>query len=830
MKNTLSLNLDWFVGQAGLGFNPEDKIPSGGDGIWFKADMPEQLYNVLRKNDVLPDLEQTGDMQPYLDLCGKDWIYRKEFSLSPEDLSRPAELCIAGIDTFADVYLNGTLLAEHRDMYLPLRKDTGNRLQRENTLLLYFHSPITWIGQMDIPEQYRLLPPRHLVRIDSSGFSPYYGAKPYNRPLGIYDDVSLIFYDEAWLSMPDIRTCVAPDLGSAVISIAADALGSSAGCELSCSLFSRDGEEVYHGREPFASGKMLKEFTVDKPKLWWPAGYGEPYLYTLKLELIRNGRILDSWEKKLGLRRVSMESALLFKINGAEVRLWGANFAPLHAHSYVYDHAKASRMLEYARHANMNSLRIWGGGVPYRDELYDEADRLGLLLWQDFFHNWGMYPEDGNFRSLCRGEAEYMVKRLKHHPSILLWCGGNESYQGAEAEGYDHFFGWQIFEIDYREIVSRLDPQRYYHPNSPYGGNYAEDPSTGDSHVYSHIWFNRGWDYPLFQTENTRVFSPVFRSLKRMLGEENLWTKGYTGQVTKPGDTAFPPSWHARALLPDYLSRLAPIERFYEAGEPESLVYRFGAAHACHMKETIERQRRGRPADGGRFNHRRTAGHFVWRLFDTWPEIFCSIIDYYNEPYISFYEIRHAYSPLLISFEKTDRIFVWVVNDTPHEADGVLEVLLHNPMSGENIRQSSWPVKIGAGQAIPITDLDSWNEFKRENFLYASLKDKTGNCIARTNDYLDMERNLRFPEARLRFTREGDKLYLSTDKFARSVELSAISIEGDEFGWIFEDNYFDLFPWEKKEILLTGKQNPAKILAKARFGGPGAVIETPGHG
>jgi hypothetical protein len=247
------------------------------------------------------------------------------------------------------------------------------------------------------------------------------------------------------------------------------------------------------------------------------------------------------------------------------------------------------------------------------------------------------------------------------------------------------------------------------------------------------------------------------------------------------------------------------------------------------MKEIIERQRRGRPADGGRFSHRRTAGHFVWRLFDTWPEIFCSIIDYYNEPYISFYEIRHAYSPVLISFEKTDRIFVWIINDTPREVDGVLEVLLHNPMSGKNIRQSSWPVKIGVGEAIPVTDLDGWKEFKRENFLYASFNDKEGNCITRTNDYLDMERNLKFPEAHLSFAWEGDKLYLNTNLFARCVELSAIGADGNEFGWIFRDNYFDLFPWEKKEILLVGKQNPVKILAKARFGGPGTIIETAGY-
>jgi hypothetical protein len=269
-------------------------------------------------------------------------------------------------------------------------------------------------------------------------------------------------------------------------------------------------------------------------------------------------------------------------------------------------------------------------------------------------------------------------------------------------------------------------------------------------------------------------------------------------------------------LLPDYLPRLPPIERFYEAGDPESLVYRLGAAHAWHMRDVIERARRGRPASDA-FGKRRTQGHFVWRLFDTWPEIFCSLIDYYMEPYISIYAIRRAYEPVLISFEFTDRIYAWVINDTPNILEGLFRVSLFDPERNCVIKELHAPVRVLPGESVPIICLDSLGEFRRKNFLYAELTDTDGRVLAKSNDFLDIERKLNFPDAKLSFVREGGELYLQADSFARCVELSAVSDDGDEFGWRFRDNYFDLFPWEKKKIVLDTVRKPAKITSKARF-------------
>ena len=787
------------------------------DGDWLDADMPAELYTILRNNNRLDDLLKTGHMEPYLEYCRQDWCFRKEFSVSQEDLGRKCRLCFQGVDTFADIYLNGEKIATCRDIFMPARIFVTGRLKRDNVLCVYFHSPTEWIEAQEVPAKYGAMSKAHLQRIDSAGFSCYFGARPYNRPMGLYGSITLELFDTAWLEMPDIRTYVSPDLAEACLEASSAIIGNLEGVTAAAVLYAPDGARMTSAETASgADGCWQVSLTVDSPLLWWPVGYGEHPLYRLKITLKKGGAVLDEFECETGFRRVAMEGDLSFKINGAKVKLWGSNFAPLHAHDYSFDRAKCLAVLDWAEFANMNSLRVWGGGVPYDDELYREADRRGILLWQDFFHDWGIYPGSDEFRAMCKSEAEDMVRRLKHHPSILLWCGGNECYQGSEADANTRFVGWEVFEIDYPEVVRRLDPSRHYHPNSPYGGDYANDPTSGDSHVYSHIWFNRGFDYPIFQTENCRVFAPHIRSLKKMLGEENLWTEGFTAQLLEPGDTLFPPSWHERALLPDYIPRLPPVERFYDANGPEALIYRLGAAHAWHMRDVIERARRGRPASDA-FGPRRTQGHFVWRLFDTWPEIFCSLLDYYMEPYIPLYAIRRAFSPILISFEITDRIYAWIVNDSLQAVEGELRIVLFDPEENRCTDEMRVPVKVFPCESAPVCSLDRFGEFRRKTFLYSELTASDGHLLAKTNDFLDIERKLFFPDAALQFVREGERLFLRSDAFARCVELSAVSEAGDEFGWSFEDNYFDLFPWEKKEIIIRGKRKPAHITATSRF-------------
>jgi hypothetical protein len=522
--------------------------------------------------------------------------------------------------------------------------------------------------------------------------------------------------------------------------------------------------------------------------------------------------------KHTGFRDLQMDGVFDFSINGKKVKLWGANLVPLKGLSHRWNAARMSRLLDMAEHAHMVSLRAWGPGAPFHDMLYDEADRRGILMWHEFFHTWGTVPYTESFRNQCREEAEHYVTRLKHHPSIILWCGGNETHMGSTIRGnYDEaYLGKDLFERDYRAVCQRLDPGRYYHPSSPSGGAYPNDPSQGDSHSYTHNWVVPGEQYPVLFTENTRVSPPPVHSLKVFLQGEELWPAGFTGMIKSRRDAPMPASWMKLTLGNDYwYGRPGPIEDFFDTGDtPEGLIYRMNAAYCLYIRRYVERYRTGRPARAD-YHKRKTMGHYIWKLNSTWPEIYGEMIDYLLEPKMCYYALRRAYAPVLLSFEFSDGIFLWGVNDTPRDIEGRVRLryfgILHNRLSREVERDVSLP----AGESRVLLNLEEFGMFPIQDALYAELFDKANHCVARATDFADKERHLEFPRAELGLTLEKGLLKVTTDAFARCVELTGDE-GGDAFGWFFEDNYFDLFPFEEKTVKIMGRHSCGTITASSR--------------
>ena len=333
---------------------------------------------------------------------------------------------------------------------------------------------------------------------------------------------------------------------------------------------------------------------------------------------------MDKAEKMVGFRKIEMNEPFDFRINGKPVKLWGANLAPIQRTTNAWNSEVAMKLLDMAENAHMDILRIWGEGVPYPDELYDEADRRGFLLWQEFYMSYGMHPDDDEYRKLCCKEAEHVVKRLKHHPSILMWCGGNESIMSTDYDfAGEKCLGEEIFLEDFKKICEKLDPDRYYHEISPYGGSFANDPKAGDTHGYTHIWFVPGAEYPVMLSENTRISVPALKSLKRYLGDKPLWPEDFTGMVRNHNEPPMPKTWLERApggVWP----RTKNFERFYDADNPEDFIYKLGSAHSHHLRETVERCRRGRPWYDNT-GKRICKGHLVWKLNEPYPAFYSSM-------------------------------------------------------------------------------------------------------------------------------------------------------------------------------------------------------------
>jgi beta-mannosidase len=437
----------------------------------------------------------------------------------------------------------------------------------------------------------------------------------------------------------------------------------------------------------------------------------------------------------------------------------------------------------------MNLLRIWGEGDLPPAEFYDECDRRGILVWQDFMFGYGMHPDRAEFLENCRAEIEGMIRKLRNHPCILLWVGGNENHMGFNfAQGGMPSLGQALFVKVMPEACARLDPTRLFHPSSPYGGPVPNWPLEGDWHDYSTLTFSPFASVPTFASEVGRVSAPSLPSMRRFLTDEEIWPAGFSAAIRKPGQAPWPPAW---AYYNAAWEKVGAVEQYPDANSPQELIRVLGTAHGEYLQQRVERERRGVP-DGGAPGNRRCWGNMVWRLNDAWPLIYWSVIDYYLEPKIPFYYLRRASEPVLVSFERTaDKIAVWVVNDSPEAAAGELkvrQVRFDGTVKGE-LRAD---VRIAPGESKRCLDLTALGPISlRGEFLEAMFAGREATHL------LIGERYLALPKAQLKARMLGDRIEISSSAFARQVVIEAE-------GATFEDNFFDLPPGRSKTLRVTG--------------------------
>jgi hypothetical protein len=398
----------------------------------------------------------------------------------------------------------------------------------------------------------------------------------------------------------------------------------------------------------------------------------------------------------------------------------------------------------------------------------------------------------------CRAEVAGVVRRLRNHPSILLWCGGNENHMGWDFTfGTDPTVGRTLFEETMPAICAELDPDRLFHPSSPFGGPVPNWPLVGDWHDYTTLTFSPHASVPLYASEIGRVSAPSVTSMRRFLSEAELWPADHDPRIRTPGDAAWPPMWQYRSVDGAW-DKVGSIEKFCDPVSAEDLVRVLGTAHGEYLYDRVVRHRRGVPdgtAQGVGSVVRRCWGTTIWRLNDPWPIIYWSAIDAYDEPKIAYYFLRRAYAPLLLCFERTpDMIAAWIVNDGPVPVEGAL-VVRRARFSGEVLGELSTTVSLQPGEAcrgLEMTPLGPIN--LRSEFLWAEL---VGSGERQTASLLLIgERYLHLPEAQLSVAASESAVEISTDVFARQVTLTMEGVTGA----VYEDNYFDMVPGQHRRV------------------------------
>ncbi|MFQ5690404.1 MAG: glycoside hydrolase family 2 protein [Gemmatimonadota bacterium] len=703
---------------------------------WMPATVPGSVHTDLLADHRIPDPYWRDEEARLQWIEDEDWEYRATFRVDSEILARDrVELVFDGLDTYAEVSLNGAPVLRADNMFRRWEVEVKGRLRPDsNELRVRFRSPVRAALPALRALPYRLPagndrgdPPTRLFTRKAAyqygwDWGPRFVTSGIWRPVGLrawsgarIRDVQLVQH-----ALTDSLATL-----SAVVEILAD----SAAVAGAAAAASRPGPGPADGGRParlrvsspdgsFRSAsvparlvpglnRVRVDFRIERPRRWWPNGLGEAHLYPVRVDLEEDGEARDRAVTSFGLRTLevvtrsdSIGESFFVRVNGVPAFMKGANWIPPdHFPSRVGKRRYRERLLAAAQ-AHMNMLRVWGGGIYEDDRFYELADSLGILIWQDFAFANAMYPADSAFLANVRAEAADNVRRLRNHPSLALWCGNNEIDEGWKNWGWPRELGWSPeqaariragYERLFREllpsVVAELDPGRFYWPSSPsIGWGHPESLARGDAHYWGVWWGGEPFEafrekLPRFMSEFGFQAYPTLRTIR-----------GFTA----PGDRSLAaPVMRAHQKHPSgneiirrYMARWYPKPRDFEA-----FVYLSQLLQAEGMKVALEAHRRARP---------RTMGSLYWQLDDSWPGVSWSSVDHEGRWKALHYYARRAFVPVLVSpVTAGDTIEVWVASDrlAPVEVELTLEVL---GFEGDTVSAFRTAVRIPANRSVRV--------------------------------------------------------------------------------------------------------------------------------
>ena len=666
--------------------------------------LPVSVPSVVQQN-----LYEAGLIpHPYLGVVEEDllwisdhpWSYSLNFDVDPQLLKKEVlELVFEGIDTYATVTLNGQKLFDANNQFRTWKLDVKPLLKRKDNLLRLdfprYDSLQTALYEAHQP----CLPERYAV----SRKAPYqhgWDWAPKYKNVGIWKPVRLIGWDGARLEGASIVTNEA-NATQARLTLHLD-VESTGALDLEAELLS-NGKPMQCFAFPVERGSQHKafSFTLEEPRLWWPNEYGEQALYDFELRLKSGSAVLGTQKITTGIKTVQMVqepdeagSSFYFKVNGVPIYAKGANYVPEEMIETWINPENTYKLLKMAQEAHFNMLRVWGGGIYPSDDFFNICDSLGILVWEDFMYAGTMYPYDEDFLNNAKLEALEQVKRLASHPSLALWCGGNEISEGYFNWGWQQSLGWteeedraikagydRLFEEILPLVVETYDGTRPYWPSSPSKGwGRPESLTQGDVHYWGVWWGEQPYEMyrekvGRFNSEYGYQSYPDYATLQEMAQGEPL---GMDAAVIAAHQK------HPRGTrqIDDFIQRYFPA-----AHDFEEYVQLSQQSQAYGMEIAIEAHRTAKPYN---------MGTLYWQLNDAWPVVSWSSIDYYGRPKVLQEQLKTLYAPVLLSLDREDWQ-VWVTSDLLRNIDGTLTVTV-NGLQGECLFEQEVKVEMNANQ------------------------------------------------------------------------------------------------------------------------------------
>lgn len=768
-------------------------------GKQFTATVPGTIHTDLLNNNIIDD-PFYSDNELKMDWISEcDWIYQTKFDFK-SNINKNVDLVFEGLDSICEIYLNNIKLGFTDNMFLTFTYNVKNILKpTDNMLKVILKSPVKYSSQQEV--KYGKLPvalnsTRAYIRKAQYSFGWDWG--PSFPTSGIWRKVYLREWSDAKIDSIVFNTKKLGNNYAEVEVVTSINTIKTNGISIVISL--SNGSSVSEETVPMQRSKKNKiNFKIKNPKLWWPNGEGEQNLYTLDVKIIDGDNvILDEIQRKVGIRTIELilkdkkVSTFKFRINNIDIYCKGVNWIPADSFLPRVTTKKYSDLLLLAKQANMNIVRVWGGGIYENDEFYDLCDELGLLVWQDFTFACGAYPEKDAFIANVTEEVTQNVLKLQHHACLALWCGNNENEWGwfqEQKSSYENMPGYKIFHSVIPKILKKIDPDRPYWQSSPFGND--NDPNSfnsGNTHQWD-IW-SRWIDYDnvksdksLFVTEfgfqgpaNKDTFEK-YLPLKNRDISDNVF-EHHNKQIEGP------------ERIIKFLSSHLPIKT-----EWDDYLYLAQLNQSFALKTCLEHWR----LNG------KTNGSIIWQLNDCWPVTSWSIIDSDITPKLAYYFVKNAFAPQLLYF-KDDGITIKVMLLDPNKEkiSGRLRLTILDTVSGEMIEDSSRKVNVKDKRLVEINSVPRKNLPGSENWiLTAVLYDESNETICR-NYYLTKPwKHIRLKKTKLMLdfiSREDpDELVINSRDPVFFIDLYHPRLT-------FSDRGFFILPGEQIKLKVIGEQ------------------------
>jgi beta-mannosidase len=793
-----------------------------GEEGWLPATVPGDVHLDLLANKKIPDPFYRDNESKLQWIEQESWEYRLSFEVAPALLSRSnIDLVFDGLDGAAQVYVNDAQVLNADNSFRIWRVPVKGRLHAgKNLLRVVFPSPIKAAQEAAASDLFRLhskTEDKTYIRKPAYEYGWDWG--PRFVTSGIWKPVRIEAWDKARIADFAIRQ---RDVSKEVAHLDAEVEieAASAGVTRVTVSYLGSGEPNF-GLPPSVSaavdlhaGRNVIDLPIEiqKPKLWYPAGYGEQPLYEFTASVGMVEQVFDERKVKTGLRSIVLHRELdkwgrsfEFIVNGIPVFAKGADVIPFDSFPNRVTTANYRRILQSARDANMNMIRHWGGGYYESDEFYAICDELGIMVWQDFMFGNDWQPGTYAFKQNIEAEAEDVVRRLRNHPSIVIWCGNNET---ESAFGWGQrpslppdirLFMWQDYLTEFSgilpRVVARLNPETSYWPSSPSADYEAlsDQYQSGDHHDWS-VWHGRV-PFSEYEKHHWRFVTEYgFQSFPEMRTVESFTQPEDRTGIFTPVMLAHQKNNEGNSLIQDYTAKDYPAPKDFP-----SFLYVSQVVQAEGIKIGAEHFRRLRPE---------TMGSIFWQLNDCWPVASWSSIDYYGRWKALQYYARRFYAPVLVSPHVEDgALKVYIVSDKVKSEPASLRVRLMD-FDGKVLLEETSAVKVEPLTSKVYLDwplkklTDAGAQDTSQVFVVAELA-ANGAQISRNLVYLAPVRGVHLKPAQLTVettgTKDSYKIRITSPVLARSIYLSFGDLDVT-----ISDNYFDLLPGETAEIAAKG--------------------------